>query len=100
MSLHEAGPDDLPSANYANPHGEAALLIVESLLHTLLERSVLTVEDAVETLQTAVEVKTVTGSEAGEPKERMHASLDLMFRILDSLAADLPVKGTGTARLD
>jgi hypothetical protein len=77
MNLHEAGPDDVPPLSRPNAHGEAALLIVESLLHILIERWILPVEDAVAALQTAIEVKTVNGVEAGEPRERMQASLDL-----------------------
>ncbi len=38
-------------------HGLAALLLVESLLHGLLARSVLELEDAVEIVQVAVEVE-------------------------------------------
>lgn len=71
-------------------HGQAALLLAESLLHMLIERSVLSVVDAVAVLQTAADVKLEVATEAGESQERMKASLELLFRITDSLAIDLP----------
>ncbi|ATY33795.1 hypothetical protein [Sphingomonas psychrotolerans] len=40
-----------------DPHGEAALLLVESLIHGLLMRSVLSVGEAVDIVRTAVEVQ-------------------------------------------
>lgn len=90
MSLHE----ESSSAKRPNPepdaHGQAALLFVESLLHVLVERSVLSPADAVTVLQTAAEVKLQLAAEMGESHERMQASLDLLFRISDSFATDLP----------
>lgn len=94
MTLHEntsaAGPPTEPDA-----HGEAALLFAESILHMLVERSVLTVADAVAVVQTAAEVKAELAIDAGESQERMQASLDLLFRISDSFAVDLSSDGNG-----
>lgn len=39
-----------------DPHGEAALLLVESLLHSLTERSIITLAEAVEIVEDAAEV--------------------------------------------
>lgn len=89
MSLHENSSDAQPPLQEPDAHGQAALLFTEGLLHMLVERSVLTVADAVEVLQTAAEVKIQVATHAGESKERMQASMDLLFRISDSFAVDL-----------
>lgn len=80
------------------PNGEAALLIAESLMHVLIERSVLSVEDVVSALQTAVEVRVEDVSEEGKPAA--NASLDLIFRILDSLVVDLPGEPSGPLKFE
>lgn len=90
MSLHKNPSDAVPPMGEPDAHGQAALLFAESILHILVERSVLTVEDAVAAVQTATEVKLALATEAGESRERMQASLDLLFRIGDSFAYDLP----------
>ena len=90
MNLHDPRSDEASSARAPDPHGQAALLIAESLIHVLVERSVLSVEDVVSALQTAVEVKTDTA--VLEPQATANASLDLIFRILDSIGIDLPVE--------
>ncbi|MBV1690301.1 hypothetical protein KRR38_22105 [Novosphingobium sp. G106] len=56
---HSAPPPREPDA-----HGEAALILVESLIHGLIERAVLRVEDVLDILDTAVEVN---GQQAEEP---------------------------------
>lgn len=89
MPLHENSPRSAPSYGEPDAHGQAALLLAESILHTLVEKSVLTTADAVTVLHTAAEVKAVVATEAGEPRERMEASLDLLYRISDSFATDL-----------
>lgn len=93
MNLHDPGRGEgLPAAQ--PEHGQAALLITESLLHVLVERSILSVEDVVSALQTAIEVKADLSS-SGEPKGPANASLDLIFRILDSIVTDLPDERVG-----
>ena len=90
MSLHEDSSGIGRPIPEPDAHGHAALLLTESLLHMLVERSVLTVSDAVAVLQTAAEVKLQLATETGESSERTQASLDLLFRISDSFAVDLP----------
>jgi hypothetical protein len=90
MSLHDEKSGAVPPLNEPDAHGQAALLFAESLLHTLIERSILSVEDAVSVVQTAAEVKLAMATEARESHERMQASLELLFRISDSFATDLP----------
>lgn len=68
--------------------GRAALLLAEGLLHVLVERSVITVADAMSAVQTAIEVTTIPDVIGGEAKARASASLEPLFRILDSLGTD------------
>jgi hypothetical protein len=88
MTLEE-NTGAVPPMAEPDAHGQAALLFAESILHMLVERSILSVEDAVSVVQTATEVKLELATEAGESRERMQASLDLLFRISDSFAADI-----------
>lgn len=74
-------------------HGQAALLLSESMLHMLVERRVLTAQEAVAVVRTAAEVKAEVAAEAGESKGRMQASLDLLERIASSFATDGDGKG-------
>lgn len=69
-------------------HGQAALLLAESMLHTLVDRAVLTAAQATSVVETAAEVKVELATSAGESKERMDASLSLLSRIAASFAAD------------
>lgn len=95
MTLPQDTTGAMPPVGEPDAHGQAALLFAESILHMLVERSILSVEDAVSVVQTATEVKLALATEAGESKERMQASLDLLFRISDSFATDL---SSGPAR--
>lgn len=69
-------------------HGQAALLLAESTLHTLVETGVLTAGQAISAVNTACDVKEETAPLAGESKERMMASLVLLGRIAESLEVD------------
>jgi hypothetical protein len=100
MSLDDLASGDGQHAREPDAHGQAALLIAESILHMLVERSILSVEDAVGALQTAIEVNADIAIDGDGSGQRAEASLELMFRILDSLAADLPGKRAGPARPD
>ena len=69
-------------------HGQAALLLTESLIHTLVERRVLTNEDAVEIVISAVEVKVEVATASGESRKRMGESLVLLGRMRRSFETD------------
>ena len=78
-----------------DPQGQAALLLVESLIHGLLARSVITVADAVEIVEMAGDVQVEIAKAAdgtGEPMWRSHA---LLTAIAESLRRD----DTGTVPL-
>lgn len=69
-------------------HGQAAMLLVESLIHGLIERSLLTVADAVEIVETASEVKAEIGHDMGDSPATLQASLTLLNAIGDSLKTE------------
>lgn len=69
-------------------HGQAALLLVESLIHGLRERSILSAGEAVEIAERAVDVQfdqAEAADGAGAPMWRSHALLSF---IATSLRAD------------
>ena len=66
-------------------HGQAALLLAESILHSLIEASVLTTTQALETVTTAQEVKVEVAMLTGESSARMRESLALLDNIAMSL---------------
>jgi hypothetical protein len=69
-------------------HGQAALLLTESLIHTLVFKSALTNVEAVEVIQVAQEVKYEVASLNGESKRRMQESLDLLSKMARSFETD------------
>lgn len=87
------GHDVDAAAKVAEPHGQAALLLAESLLHGLIASSSLTVEQAVEIVQIAVEVKQDMADGAADTAADRR-SLHLLNAISASLRNDLPRSGT------
>lgn len=79
-----------------DPHGQAALLLVESLIHGLLARSVISNGDAIEIIESAdsVQVDVAEAADgAGEPMWRAHA-------LLSAIAESLKLDGNGTSKHD
>ncbi|RYY11396.1 MAG: hypothetical protein EON55_14370 [Alphaproteobacteria bacterium] len=70
-------------------HGQAALLLVESLIHGLVERSVLTLAEGVEIVATAIDVQVDVAKEADGAGAPMWHAHSLLSRVSDSLAIDL-----------
>lgn len=68
-------------------HGRAALLLVESLIHGLIARSSLSVSEAVEIVQIAIEV-----SEDANTAETSSGSDQLLNSIRASLMHDIRIK--------
>jgi hypothetical protein len=69
-------------------HGQAAMLLFESLIHGLIARKVLSVADAVEIVDIAVEVREDIDSDLGESSLNNRRSLDMMTAISASLSRD------------
>lgn len=72
------------------PYGQAALLLVESLIHGLIARSALTVEQAIEIIQIAADVKQDEADHVGETPATLKNALHLLNSISASLMHDLP----------
>jgi hypothetical protein len=69
-------------------HGQAAMLLVESLIHGLVERSVISVTDAIGIVEAAAEVKVEVAAELGDSPETMRRSIDMLAAIGESLRLD------------
>jgi hypothetical protein len=69
-------------------HGQAALLLVESLIHDLVARAVISVDEAVEIVQVAADVKAEVAAELGDSPATMRHSLTLLESIVLSLRGD------------
>lgn len=58
--------DNSAAVHGPDAHGQAALLLVESLIHGLLARRLITVADAVEIVDVAAEVKVDVAGDLGD----------------------------------
>lgn len=83
IDLAAAAPVTEPDA-----HGQAALLLTESLIHALVDRSMLTIADAIEVIEIAQEVKLEVATLDGESARRIQDSLDLLSKMADSFESD------------
>lgn len=91
MTLNMNDNDADPAADRtAEPdaHGHAAMLLVESLIHGLIDRSVISVADAVEIVEVATEVKSEIAIDIGESPAVLQRSLNMLTAISDSLKHD------------
>ena len=80
-----APPAALPEPD---AHGQAALLLAESILHALVETKTLSVEEALSVIDTTCEVKIEVAENSGESNKRMRESLRLLQSISASFTAD------------
>jgi nucleoside-diphosphate-sugar epimerase len=71
-------------------HGQAAMLLVESLIHGLIARSFISTEDAIEIISVAAEVKEEVAYDLGDSPATMRKSLTILESIRGSLSNDLP----------
>ncbi len=70
-------------------HGQAALLLVESLIHGLIARKVITVRDAVEFVEVAAEAETEIETERHAAPAPKRQSAAILEAISVSLSYDL-----------
>lgn len=78
----------IPPGSEPDAHGQAALLLAESILHALVETKTLTVDGALSVIETTCEVKREFAEQEGESKKRMQESLNLLQVISASFAVD------------
>lgn len=81
-------PSGLP-LHSSDAHGQAALVLVESLIHGLIERSVLTTLDAVEIIERAEEVQADAATAADGAGAKMWQSHGLLSAMSQSLQYDI-----------
>lgn len=78
------------TAMQPDAHGQAAMLLIESLIHSLVARSVISVTDAVEIVEVAAEVSRDMGEDLGKTDAMVERSIMLLENISKSLRLDLP----------
>lgn len=74
--------------NAPDAHGQAALLLTESLIHGLIARKVLALDDAIEVIEVAVDTKTEMAVDLGGFPDTPDHSLHLLSAIGRSLGMD------------
>ena len=72
-----------------NGHGQAALLLVESMLHALIENGALSIEEAADVVDNARDVHIELGDELGDDWEARRAALAFLSSIALTLRNDL-----------
>lgn len=84
--------NDAPSIVSPGPdvHGQAAILLVESLIHGLIARSVISVAEAIEIIDIAAEAKEEIGVDRGEGSATIEKSRRVLEAMSVSLSFDLP----------
>ena len=83
----------MPTLPMPDAHGHAALLLVESLIHGLIERSIISVADVMDIIETADSVQVEVAEAAdghGAPMWRSHALLSSIARSLSHEADGSP----------
>jgi hypothetical protein len=81
------GDGDFRAEPEPDAHGQAALLLAESILHGLVEAEALSRAAALSVIATACEVKFQVAQQAGESNRRMTESLELLHLISKSFDA-------------
>ncbi|MDF7776046.1 hypothetical protein P1X14_12375 [Sphingomonas sp. AOB5] len=81
---------ELPeSPSTTDARGQAAMLLVESLIHGLIERSVISVSDAVEIVSAAIEVEEEIRADMSVAPTNIEETLVILGGIRASLEIDL-----------
>ncbi len=88
FSNDNSSPRAGPSGREPDAYGQAALLLVESVLHGLIEQQVFSVAKAVELIDIASEVKGDIGTDLGDSAPTLQRSLTLLAAISNSLQND------------
>ncbi len=92
FSNDNGAPGPRPRLPEPDAYGQAALLLVESVLHGLIEKSVYSVAKAVELVDIAAEVKQDIGADLGDSPPTLKRSLALLAAISNSLQNDEGIK--------
>jgi hypothetical protein len=79
----------VPGLHEPDAHGQAAMLLVESLIHGLIARSVIQVADAIDMVTVAIEVKMEIAADLGDNQDTKDKTLGLLSVIRESLSLDI-----------
>lgn len=90
MSSETSNDNTDAGVHRPDAHGQAAMLLVESLMHGLIARDVITVADAVEIVDIAADVRADAAADHAESPADYRKSLGLLQVISVSLSRDLP----------
>lgn len=92
--MNEAFSNDntLVASLATDAHGQAAMLLAESLIHVLIERNILSIADAVEIVDAAAEVKAEIDLDLRDMPANSRTSVDMLRAISASLKRDLPAE--------
>ena len=71
----------------AGAQAQAALLLLESLIHGLIDNGTLTKAQAAEAIRDAMEVKAASAAEEKEPAATLNKSIMLLSNMLHSIDA-------------
>lgn len=83
-------------ADIVNPHagdpglGEAALLLIESLLHGLIARAVLSTDEAIRIVDIAADTRRELADERDDDLSLSERSIGALLAIASSLRTDVP----------
>lgn len=77
-----------PPAEEPDAHGQAALILTETMLHALVDMKTMTTQQALDIVSSAEEIKTEVAGMSGESETRMQESLELLKRIGISIERD------------
>ncbi len=103
MKSGDNDPNRVRAAARPDPdaHGQASLLLVESLLHGMLEKGLLTVDEAVGIATAGCEVKEEVASQDIESEDTAQLTLHLIARITASPKLDQTcIPRAASSRLD
>ena len=99
------GFDGAARAPIPEAHGEAALLLVESLIHGLVARSALSIGEAIDIVQIAIDAQVEISDARGDPDEvrpavRYLSAIATSLKIDDRQKDGHVLDGDGDARVD
>jgi hypothetical protein len=98
MVTNDNDPTRIAELPMPDAHGHAALLLVESLIHGLIERSIISVGDVMDIIETAnsVQVDTAEAAEAAEAADGHGAPMWRAHELLSSIARSLGHEANGS----
>ena len=79
-----------PAATGVDAHGQAAMLLIESLIHGLVKTSVMPVKTVVEVMEIALDAQAGLVEDAAQPSFSMYKAEEMLSTILEGMRMDLP----------